>query len=666
MYMKIKQIKVENYRLLKSLSVDLQDDLSVIIGKNNVGKTSFLSILEKFLSGGNNFSFNDFNLDFQTQLKGIIESKITLTEFKGCAKSISLKIYIEYLPNDNLGKISSLIMNLEPTDNILVLSFEYILSFEKYEQLIQDFAEYKKTIHDKDSLYFLSKNHKEYFKIIKKSLEFNNEDNFIEIEDNVISKIINFKSISAKRGVANQDVGKSSDKTLSKLSANYYDYHNKPNGLGIIELQQQLTNADTELNKSYETIFKPIINTIKRFGSIHNDVELKIISNLEEKNILTENTFVTYNQGNHNLPEDYNGLGYMNLFAILFNIHLKVDSFRRITEDSEPAAINILFIEEPEAHTHPQMQYIFIKNIKQMLSEEISHPTNKENMLNLQTIITTHSSHIVSQSDFNDIKCFIKSNGLICSKNLAEIEAVYQDGDDKKRNFQFLKQYITLNKSEIFFADKVIFIEGDTERILLPSMMKKLDMENRNNFEYIPLLSQHISIVEVGAYAHIFEKLMDFIEIKTLIITDLDSIDINEKRTAVEVSNGNETSNASIKHYFKDIGFEALKSYTKEQKILKEGMVFIAFQAEQNNYHARSFEDSFIHLNRDFINKNKDNFNSLKNRKYLDDTNKNAYDLADNCIEKKTAFATEILYYGGENFENWHTPEYIKEGLVWL
>ena len=279
--MKIKKIKIENYRLLKSLEVELQDDLSVIIGKNNTGKTSFLSILEKFLNGGNNFSFNDFNLDFQMDLKQMIDHEVNQIAFKSSEKSIILKIYIEYLPDDNLGKVSNLIMNLDPNDNILVLSFEYVLDFEKYRQLIQDFSKYKEEIPDKDIIYFLSKNHKNYFKIIKKSLESNNEDNFTEIEDNIISKVINFKSISAKRGVANQEVGKGSDKTLSKLSANYYDYRNKPNESGIIELQQNLINADTKLNESYDTIFKPIIDTIKQFGSIGDKVELKIKSNLE-------------------------------------------------------------------------------------------------------------------------------------------------------------------------------------------------------------------------------------------------------------------------------------------------------------------------------------------------------------------------------------------------
>ena len=39
--MKIKEIKVENYRLLKDFSIDLEDDLSLVIGKNNTGNSTF-------------------------------------------------------------------------------------------------------------------------------------------------------------------------------------------------------------------------------------------------------------------------------------------------------------------------------------------------------------------------------------------------------------------------------------------------------------------------------------------------------------------------------------------------------------------------------------------------------------------------------------------------
>jgi putative ATP-dependent endonuclease of OLD family len=47
--MNIKKIKIENYRLLKDFELDLEQNLSLLIGKNNTGKTSLLSILEKFI-----------------------------------------------------------------------------------------------------------------------------------------------------------------------------------------------------------------------------------------------------------------------------------------------------------------------------------------------------------------------------------------------------------------------------------------------------------------------------------------------------------------------------------------------------------------------------------------------------------------------------------------
>ena len=44
--MKIERITVKNFRLLRDFSIDLEDSLSLVIGKNNVGKTSLLLILD--------------------------------------------------------------------------------------------------------------------------------------------------------------------------------------------------------------------------------------------------------------------------------------------------------------------------------------------------------------------------------------------------------------------------------------------------------------------------------------------------------------------------------------------------------------------------------------------------------------------------------------------
>ena len=47
--MKIKKITIENFRLLKNLSIEVEDKLSLILGKNNTGKTSFLTVFRKVL-----------------------------------------------------------------------------------------------------------------------------------------------------------------------------------------------------------------------------------------------------------------------------------------------------------------------------------------------------------------------------------------------------------------------------------------------------------------------------------------------------------------------------------------------------------------------------------------------------------------------------------------
>lgn len=278
-------------------------------------------------------------------------------------------------------------------------------------------------------------------------------------------------------------------------------------------------------------------------------------------------------------------------------------------------------------------------------------------------MITTHSSHIVADSDFDDIKYLINNKGNdVIAKNLSQLREEYNE-DEKQ--YQFLKQYLTISRAEIFFADKAVLIEGDTERILMPTFMKKVDIEHSST-SVLPLLSQNISIIEVGAYSQIFEKFISFLGIKALIITDIDSIE--EQKKACRVIEGTGTSNTAIKHFLPNFDWENLKNLSEENrtKSINNSTLLICYQQEEENYHARSFEDAFIHINKDFINSNIGNFRGLKNKKSFEDNSKDAYDLAQECIDKKTHFALDILYHSDENFSNWEIPVYIKNGLLWL
>ena len=737
--MKLSKIKVKNYRLLKSLTLDLEVDLSLVIGKNNTGKTSLLSILNKFIgknSATPSFVYDDFNIELQKELEDIYTTDkyheiIAEFERKEDEKwknlGLSLKLFIEYTDSDSLANISKLMMDLDPENRTIVLFFEYVLDIDNFKKIKTDFHEYKLKkekrrkeesnkqetigqdgnekeenvisyikVEKEGTLFnkFMKRNSKRYFTAFKKTIAYNpttkkeNEEEFINIvKENIpLEPVINFKVIPANREISNKD----SDKTLSHLASKYYEKKEEAeqDTPEIKYFKDTLEETDGFLNKAYADIFEKVVNKVELFGGVKKgDSIISIVSTLQHRELLKGNTTVMYDHNEDcSLPENYNGLGYLNLISMIFDIELIINDFRRRNNvNEEPADVNLLFIEEPEAHTHPQMQYVFIKNIKDFLKEACEGNDEKgAKKFQLQTLITSHSSHITSESKFDDIKYFFKldKKNEVIAKNLKDLQTIY--GKNEASNFKFLKQYLTLHRAELFFADKAIFIEGDTERILLPAMMKKIDQEDRSKGdEKLPLLSQNISIIEVGAYSHIFEKFFDFIGLKSLIITDIDSAKEDRTKCRVCDKNAKLTSNSSLSFfhcgktdldYFKKLSFDwKILRKKKNNKWVsnRKGKLLTIYQIEENAYHARSFEDAFFHLNKQFIIDNKNKFNSLKHIDYFEDTEKDAYDLAEKCVDKKPSLAMEILLNSkvddnNNEFSNWQIPAYIREGLSWL
>ena len=139
--MKISKVKVENYRLLKDFSIDLQEELSLVIGKNNTGKTSLLSVLDKFLNEKGRFSYDDFNIEFKSEFEKSVDSTDEPEDF--VSKGIKLQLFIEYNENDDLSNISSVLMDLDPDKNIIVLGFEYTVTHADFMILKKDYSDFK-------------------------------------------------------------------------------------------------------------------------------------------------------------------------------------------------------------------------------------------------------------------------------------------------------------------------------------------------------------------------------------------------------------------------------------------------------------------------------------------------------------------------------------------
>jgi putative ATP-dependent endonuclease of OLD family len=699
--LKITKIQIKNFRLLKDFFLDLEEELSLIIGKNNTGKTSVLTALDKFLnqSGRRSITLDDFNVELKKELLQYLSGSKELPIEQGYQPlGIELKVYIEYTEQDELSQVRPLIMSLDPNDNNIILKFEYNIGHVQLLKLKGDYTEQSKRFDSKPEL-FLKEHLSDYFgSVKKKSLLFTDEAVFIDLvkENILLNDILSFDFISAKRSVTNKD----NDKTLSHQTAKIYKRSDESNEQidASDKFKETLRKTDDELSKIYEAMFDGVINKVNQFGGVTStDTKLKVASTLQHRDLLDGNTTVMYSHDTHDLPEHYNGLGYMNLISMIFDIEMVMGKFRRSLKE-KPAAINLFFIEEPEAHTHPQMQYIFINNIKTLLKG------NRERedgiTIHLQTAITTHSSHIVSECDFDDIKYLRKSSSTcdVKAKNLKALQSEYKSEDKVKdaklkKAYKFLRQYLTLNRAELFFADKAIFIEGDTERILVPAMMRKIDQEFGTPDE-IPLLSQNISLVEVGAYSQTFEKFIEFIGVKSLVITDIDSQYVQDVADGQKIKKetikckpsdalADKTSNASLKFFFGNDSLDFYKNLSIDEKSLRkndaqwvqdpDGYFLMVYQTEELGYHGRSFEDAFFSLNKDLLGKDAETFPSLTKKHfdiYVGSDDACPYDFAEKAVNSKPTLAIEILLNSekiGENeFSNWQVPSYIKEGLLWL
>ena len=434
------KIEVNNFRLLKDFELYFKNELSLIIGKNNCGKTSINIILDKMLNS-HKIIWDDVNLEWQKNIfTKIQEFDITKQNELTVLEAINFKLFIKYNDNDSYSNIQKFMMDLNPGNNIIVLEFISQITKKKIielrdiikEKKIDDFISFSKFIKKNFSVFFETKRYSRGFDVeLNQITQVRSEE--IDIRD--IRKVIRLEGIRADRAVSNDE----RNHVLSSLTGKYFDSYKAAKNeseLVFTRLEEKLDEADKELYKIYngeksesgesiEGIFSGVIDVIKTYGGAENGIDIAIESSISEKNLLSDNTNLSYRQGGDcSLPETYNGLGYLNLIGILFEIETKIQELFE-----QPADINLLYIEEPEAHTHPQLQYIFIRNIKSHIKahrKKLSEDKNKQ----LQILITSHSSHIVSECNFDDIIYLKKNGNTVIAKNFNSLKEEYGGDND--------------------------------------------------------------------------------------------------------------------------------------------------------------------------------------------------------------------------------------------
>jgi len=249
------------------------------------------------------------------------------------------------------------------------------------------------------------------------------------------------------------------------------------------------------------------------------------------------------------------------------------------------------------------MQEVFIRQLGEIAARLQG---NEPAQWPVQFAVSTHSSHIANETPFSSIRYFIAGakHQPVGVRSTAIKDLSKGLPDLTKTSEAFLHQYLTLTRCDLFFADKAIRVEGTTERILIPGILRKLDAARKAAGGKSEIRAQYITLLEVGgAYAYLFEPLIEFLELRTLIVTDLDAVHpvtTNGKTRLVKcpVYKSSQTSNATLKKWFgKHPAPAALIAKPDADKIRDH--VRIAYQHPEaaGAICGRTFEDAFIFAN---------------------------------------------------------------------
>lgn len=527
------------------------------------------------------------------------------------------------------------------------------------------------------------------------------------IEGNPLKKIIRIDEISAQRGFGfaaesaraddSDDENKSrGGKKLSTQLRNYYAQHldpfDQPEPKDLAALQA-LHGAQTAFGKRLESCFSSALKELEDIGYPGvTDPKLTVTTNIKPIDGLNHASAVQYEVPTHlgaagglahRLPEDSNGLGYQNLVSIVFALMGFRDKWMKVgkaakSDDAENAFIpplHLVLVEEPEAHLHAQVQQVFITQAYDVLRKHDRLKEAKD--LRTQLVVSTHSSHIAHEADFESLRYFRRlpvkaTDGAVpisCVVNLSEI---FGSEDETAR---FAKRYLKVTHCDLFFADGAVLVEGPAERILVPHFV-------RTHSKYDFLRRCYVTWLEIGgSHAHRLKSLIEHLGLNTLIITDIDAKNMDGKTVPPVRGAALTARNQTLKTWvpkeealdtllevkpadlvlFDETGFGVRVAY--QQPIQAE--LFAGKPAEAL---ANTFEDALVYENIRLFKSMNGTALLGRIRKSLDAAS-NLGDLAEKLAADlakggKAEFAMELLY--GAEIDKMTVPAYIDQGLVWL
>ncbi len=500
--MKIKTIKVINWRSIKDAEVNAQD-LMVIIGQNNHGKSNLLSALLFFFGeikvvdlDFNNGSrelfveikFSDLDNADKVTFKKYLTSnnEIVVRKSAYLGGSFDYRGYIEN-PNEEW---------LQEANASAYTTRELAASLPFHPFIPPAGRITKQDIIDAQRLYI--ENH-------KNDIQFSFEPettNFMGLKSvakGIFGEIYFIPAVKE----ASDDFSSKDSSVFGKLYSDVVS--------AMSEHNQEWRDTKVKLGELFSTLNKldaqGVVNTTRPKQLVDFEVELTRelsawgaeldieVSPPDIETVFRANTQVWVNDGvRTDIKRKGHGLQRALTVALVHVVSKKSQANNQEVNadgNEEQAArqsskSRYFIFEEPELYLHPQAQRSLFDSFIS-LSESGS-----------QVILCTHSSGLIDVERYKSIYIVTKENEVVGSKIKQCSDDIFE-GDDKK-DFN-LSYWINPDRGELFFATKVILLEGATDKTVLPVLAKCLGI-----FRYDYTLIDCGSKDNIPLYARLLNK----------------------------------------------------------------------------------------------------------------------------------------------------------------
>ncbi|MDI6767380.1 MAG: AAA family ATPase [Bacteroidota bacterium] len=458
--MYLKKISIQNFRAIKSLNLEFNKGVNVLIGENDTGKSAIIDALRICLGYGKQFrEIGVKPSDFYIDRKQVADK----------SPEIEFHFYFEMEEPEIEGRYFIDLIHQDkdnPNHQEIQLHFRYWKEEKDEKENVRWEVwggTHKGQTVPSEPLQLIEYTFLDALRDATQKLRpYSQNNKLVSLFENLIEY--------SKNGSTKLD--KAKKKELAKKLVDWLqDDDNDWKHLikeGETRVNEHLKESSIEDNQAPVQIgfsgydYKDIVNNLQLSFPIY---DVQILNGKEQR-------YFNLNQ---------NGLGQNNL---IYAATILGDLINR----KEKGYYHALLIEEPEAHLHPQKQNTFFNYLN-----------NLENK-GIQIFITSHSPTITAKTELDFVTVLQIQNNDVSAVRLKDTNLT--DGNKK-----YLEKFLDVTKSQLFFGKGVILVEGISEALLLPVFSRIMDFNFNKDKEEKDLKALYnlekrgIEIVNVGGVA---------------------------------------------------------------------------------------------------------------------------------------------------------------------